>query len=90
MTPDFTEEEKKEAEKKLLGQEPEKTTEDVQEMLVQIKDGMRQIVEYVASSAYHTVLVYIAKISCRLTLSVDGVDIVNYGFAPAAEDGDGE
>ena len=90
VSPDFTEEEKREAAKKIMDQRPEKTAEDAQEILVQIKDGMHQIIKYVASSAYHCALVNIAEIGCRLTLSVSGEDVVNYGFEPAAEDGDGD
>lgn len=90
VSPDFTDEEKREAAKKIRDQEPEKTAEDAHEIFVQIKDGMRQIIKYVESSAYHCALVNIANIGCRLTLSVDGEDVVNYGFEPAAEDGDGE
>ena len=90
VSPDFTEEEKKEVAKKLLDQGPEKTAKDAHEILVQIKDGMHQIIKYIESSAYHCALVNIAEIGCRLTLSVSGEDIVNYGFEPVEEDGDGE
>ena len=89
-SPVFTEEEKKEVQKKLLEQGPEKTAEDIYEMLTQIMGGMRQIVEYIESSAYHCALVNIAKMSCSLTLSACGVGFANYGFETGEEDGDGE
>lgn len=90
VSPDFTEEETEEVAKKLRDQGPEKTAEDAHEILVQIKDGMHQIIKYIESSAYHCALVNIAKIGCRLTLSVSGIDILNYGFEPAEKDGDGD
>lgn len=89
-SPDFTEEEKKEVVKKLREQGPVKTAEDAHEIAVQLKDRMAQIIKYVESSAYYIALVNIAKLSCRLTLSVDGKEIMNCGFEPAAEDGDGD
>lgn len=90
VSPDFTDEEKEQVAKKLRDQGAEKTAEDAHEILVQIKAGMHQIINYVGSSAYRCALVNIAEIGCRLTLSVSGIDIVNYGFEPAEKDGDGD